>query len=38
MADSVNEVTLTVADRRDARTLELQPVEPGLWRATVDGQ
>jgi hypothetical protein len=34
MADSVNEVTLT-SPTGAARTLTLQPVEPGLWRAEV---
>jgi hypothetical protein len=34
MADSINEVTLT-SPTGAARTLTLQPVEPGLWRAEV---
>jgi hypothetical protein len=34
MADSVNEVTLT-SPTGAARTLTLQPVEPGVWRAPV---
>ena len=34
MADTVNEVTLT-SPTGAARTLNLQPVEPGLWRSTV---
>ncbi len=34
MADSVNEVTLT-SPTGAARTLNLQPVEPGVWRAEV---
>src|ERR1035437_244696 len=34
MADSVNEVTLT-SPTGAARTLTLQPVEPGVWRAAV---
>jgi hypothetical protein len=34
MADSINEVTLT-SPTGAARTLALQPVEPGLWRAEV---
>jgi hypothetical protein len=34
MADSVNEVTLT-SPTGAARTLNLQPAEPGVWRAAV---
>ncbi|HTS41609.1 MAG TPA: hypothetical protein VMH84_13835, partial [Xanthobacteraceae bacterium] len=34
MADSVNEVTLT-SPTGTSRTLELRPVEPGVWRAEV---
>jgi hypothetical protein len=34
MADSVNEVTLT-SPTGASRTLNLQPVEPGVWRANV---
>ena len=34
MADSVNEVTLT-SPTGASRTLDLQPVEPGVWRAEV---
>jgi len=34
MADSVNDVTLT-SSTGAARTLTLQPVEPGVWRAAV---
>jgi hypothetical protein len=34
MADNVNEVTLT-SPTGAARTLNLQPVEPGVWRAAV---
>ena len=34
MADSVNEVTLT-SPTGATRTLNLQPVEPGVWRAEV---
>ncbi len=34
MADSVNEVTLT-SPTGASRTLELRPVEPGVWRAQV---
>jgi hypothetical protein len=34
MADSINEVTLT-SPTGAARTLTLQPVEPGLWRAEI---
>jgi hypothetical protein len=34
MADSVNDVTLTSPTGAD-RTLTLQPVEPGVWRAAV---
>ena len=34
MADSVNEVTLT-SPTGTARTLNLQPVEPGVWRAEI---
>src|SRR5450755_2609426 len=34
MADSVNEVTLT-SPTGAARTLTLQPVEPGVWRSTI---
>ena len=33
MADTVNQVTLT-SPTGATRTLDLQPVEPGLWRAT----
>jgi hypothetical protein len=36
MADSVNEVTLT-SPTGATRTLNLQPVEPGVWRAEVKG-
>ena len=35
MADSVNDVTLT-SPTGAARTLTLQPVEPGVWRAQVN--
>ena len=34
MADSVNEVTLT-SPTGASRTLNLQPVEPGVWRAEI---
>jgi len=34
MADTVNQVTLTTPTG-SSRTLDLQPVEPGLWRANV---
>ena len=34
MADTVSEVTLT-SPTGAARTLNLQPVEPGLWRSTI---
>ena len=34
MADSINEVTLT-SPTGTARTFNLQPVEPGVWRAEV---
>jgi len=34
MADTVNEITLT-SPTGASRTLNLQPVEPGLWRSTI---
>jgi hypothetical protein len=34
MADTINQVTLT-SPTGASRTLDLQPVEPGLWRSTI---